>query len=290
MSDLGDYGVTREFEDAIREIVGREIDRLRPKARYAVVDSINTTAHTCMVTFNGDTTSVRIPYRSIAPNAAGQVVAVEGTPPDQYIADVVGDNAVSANVPWINPTLGSGFNQTSVLDLVKYRKIIVAGQPKIELAGRVNITSGTPSLLWTMPTGYRPVVNLAPMLIARNPDTGSNVAHLEVFADGTMNLTDGAVGIRDVATPTAGPSTASTAAAGTNATGGFASGYGQYSGEEHSGWPFSGNTGTNHEHGIRHEHFGPSHVHDLNSHTHAVTRTYVTWPTWISVTGVSYYI
>jgi hypothetical protein len=79
-----------EMRDLVSELVRKEVDKVRPKYRYAEVDSFDRNLFTCNVIYPGETLPVPVKMGSIQPMDVGQLVRVEGTPNDRYIADVIG--------------------------------------------------------------------------------------------------------------------------------------------------------------------------------------------------------
>lgn len=269
MSELGDYGVTREIEDAIRAIARAEVMGARPQPRYALVKAINTTNRTAQVQYNGDSTLVWVPYGSEQPAYINQPVLIEGTAEDRRISQVIGNTqsdvdlaALSATIDWLVPSLVTGATSHAA-NPPRYRKIRVYGTDFIQLKGRINTTAAV-NTLWNMPVGYRPVVNLAPILIGRDTAGGSNVAQLEVLANGTVALVGKTVGANGLDTATVDPVDETTVAG------------------EHRHFEYNGGNGGfsdwngPHKHGV------------TGAHSHAVPS--VVAPTFISLDGVQYAI
>jgi len=272
---LNEYGTTREFEESIREIVHAEISRNRPACRYAVVEQINYATRSCFVTFNGDVTMSKVYYRSIAPSAVGQVVAIEGTGTDQYIADVLGPSQNDVNlaalsqtttgtIDWLTPTLASGATAHAA-NPPKYRKVTMWGTDFIQLRGRINVTAAV-STLWTFPTGYRPLVNLAPVLVARDEAGGSNTAQIECLATGVMRLIGKTAGANSGSTDTVDPVDTTTTAG------------------RHRHWEYNSN-GPAPDPGFTD--WNGDHSHGVTG-GHAHTVPSVVAPTFISLDGVQY--
>lgn len=181
---------------------------------------------------------------------------------------------------WKNPILAAGANVSGLVDPVKYRVLRMSGIDVLQISGAVNITSGT--VLWTFDEDVRPVVNLAPFLVARNTDGGSNVAQVQINADGTVNL---------VGTTTAPPVTVDSGGGGT--TGGSNSTYTGFQDGGTGGSPgcpncAGPNTGAPSNGGDGHTHFVGGHGHNIAGHTHNVGShshtgdAVVTAATWVS--------
>lgn len=286
MSEFGEYAVTRQIEDAIRAIVNAEIRRNRPTCRYAVVEQINTSTRSCYVTFNGDVTMSKVAYRDAVPSMVGQVVAVEGTGIDQYISGVLGPTQTDVNVAAVQQeasgtiawneisSYGSGASRFSA-NPAMYRKVRIHGTDFIQWRGRINTTASA-VLLTNMPTGYRPIVNLAPILVGRGFGGGSNVAQLDVLASGAIQL----VG------KTTGANSGATSSAGNSATTGNIVNFDHNHKFLNLDWGTTdayrnADSFNKYNANSTHTHTAPAHTHDVPS---------VTAPDFISLDGVQYAI
>jgi len=286
--DMGSYEYAMQFKELIAEMVTAELNRQRPTPTYATVQSINETERSCMVVINGDTVAVKAYCASIIPAAVGQIVRLEGTPGDRYIADVQGETMDNAYIPWLDiPSRGTGVTANAI-DVPKYRVIRQNGLKKVQLKGRLDI-SGTRTLMWTMPVDARPVVNIAPILVAREYGGGSNTAQLDVLASGAVNLvgqtTTPAATTDSNRTSGALPDSISDSSAVLTTS--------NHTGHKHwlSDWlggpprDFTpdGNNGA-------HTHTVPAHTHGIG-HDHTFNHSHtVTPPTFISLNGVEYFI
>lgn len=109
-SNFEDYTAATRTRDAITKIATGVVNRMRPAYKYGVVESINRTAHTCMVQFQG-APSVQVNMGTLEPAAAGDKVRVNGIGSDKYIEDVVGGGVVSGTVPVVvGTTIGRPVN------------------------------------------------------------------------------------------------------------------------------------------------------------------------------------
>lgn len=97
MAGLQDFAFSLELRDIIRELVEEEIDKQRPRYRYAVVSTIDRPNRKCDVVYTGDVDPVTVSMGSLQPATTGQRVRIEGIGTDKYIADVIGDR-------WNDPT------------------------------------------------------------------------------------------------------------------------------------------------------------------------------------------
>lgn len=79
-----------EMRDIINKMVKEEIDRARPRYRYAKVDSIDHIARTAGVIFTGETNPVQVNMGFVQPSFVGQTVRIEGIGTDKFITDVMG--------------------------------------------------------------------------------------------------------------------------------------------------------------------------------------------------------
>lgn len=78
------------LRDILRRMIETEINRLRPRQRYATVVSWDRVERTCVVTFAESSTEITVSMGVIQPSSAGQIVRIEGTTRDRYITDVMG--------------------------------------------------------------------------------------------------------------------------------------------------------------------------------------------------------
>jgi hypothetical protein len=79
-----------KMRDIVTELVRKEVDRLRPRHRYGKVTSIDRKNYVCNVQYSGETTPVQVKMGSVQPVRVGQIVRVEGTLTERYVADVMG--------------------------------------------------------------------------------------------------------------------------------------------------------------------------------------------------------
>ena len=163
----------------------------------AVVTAINFTVipRTFSANIGGDNSTVVDSIRFIDSYVpvVGDTCLLVKIGPDVFGIGQLNNGGTPAQNGWQTPSLGSGFTSDS-FDPVLWRLVYDNGDPKIQLRGKVNIT-GTPTALWTMPTGYRPLFNKTPVLVARGYGAGSVAAQIQVNADGTVVLTGSSFGI-----------------------------------------------------------------------------------------------
>jgi len=178
---------------------------------------------------------------------------------------------------WVAPTLASGWT-TDSSDPVLYRRVVDNGDYKIQLRGRA-YASGTPTLIWTMPSDMRPLFQKAPILVARGFGGGSVAAQLDVLANGSINLVGATAGITTVTVNAGGNDTNSTQQPNVAASGNVGGGFTDTA------------AGTNHNHICAlHSHGIFAHSHTINDHTHTTTPVAVTYPDFVSFNGVEYFL
>lgn len=199
------------------------------------------------------------------------------------IGQIVTTSAAPTDTGWIQPTLAANIT-TDPVDPVRYRVIVDHGTRKVQMRGGVSVASAA-NTLWTMPTEARPVVNMRPILIARDPN-GANDTHLTPNANGTMVLSGSG---------TAGSSTGGSTSTGNASVSGtsdwvqdppFSAG-----GQPTTNGPYNDDTGVDHVHQMNHRHGfnAGSHSHSIpaggGSHTHSVPAS-----TWVSFNGIEYFL
>lgn len=89
MSSFEKQSTATAFRDVVREMVQAEVDRIRPRYRYATVVQV-TDVNKCEIQYPGEdnTVVVTMPYN--ARLEPGQVVRIEGMQGDRFIANVIG--------------------------------------------------------------------------------------------------------------------------------------------------------------------------------------------------------
>lgn len=88
--DLSDFRTAQGVVKIIRDVASSEIEKKRPAARYAVVQSINLEDRSIMGVFVGETDAVRIPFLDTIPAFVGQEVRVSGTGSDRVVDGIRG--------------------------------------------------------------------------------------------------------------------------------------------------------------------------------------------------------
>lgn len=90
MAAMDEFQFALKMRDIVKELVNDELQKQRPRYRYAIVDSVNTTTKTAQIIFNGDTTPVTVALGHFLFAKAGDVVRVDGIGSDKFIADIIG--------------------------------------------------------------------------------------------------------------------------------------------------------------------------------------------------------
>lgn len=98
MAEWGEFKTAQDIEKAIRRIVTDELNKQRPVARYAVVNSIDLVDRSIMGTFIGDDLPVRLPFLDTIPADVGQEVRVTGIGSDRVVDGVRGSSDAEARV------------------------------------------------------------------------------------------------------------------------------------------------------------------------------------------------
>ncbi len=87
---FGNFSLAKDIKKTVEKIASDKVEQLRPALKTAIVDSINTDEKYCMVTYVGETLSVKVPYNNVAPSYVGQFVRVGGPANDRRIEEVLG--------------------------------------------------------------------------------------------------------------------------------------------------------------------------------------------------------
>lgn len=90
--EFSDPTAAAKLRDLVFKMVERHLERIRPRYRYAVVNSVDRVARTAMVTYNGEPgNSVKVKMGAVQPygTGAGNEVRIAGLPGDRYIDAVV---------------------------------------------------------------------------------------------------------------------------------------------------------------------------------------------------------
>lgn len=88
---MSELAYSMQMRDIINKMVSEEIEKQRPRYRYATVQSFDRQGRKAMVVFNGESGAVQVNMGSIQPMTTGQTVRVEGIGTDKFISDVIGE-------------------------------------------------------------------------------------------------------------------------------------------------------------------------------------------------------
>lgn len=88
---FGSFSLAQDTVNVMRRVAAEQIDKLRPRYRLAVVDSIDRVNLKCDVIYVGESTPVTVSMGSIQPLDIGQTVRIAGLTGDRYIDDVLGE-------------------------------------------------------------------------------------------------------------------------------------------------------------------------------------------------------
>lgn len=95
MGRMSDPDFALQFRDIIRTLVRNEIASQIPSAKSASVKSIDRKRYTASVRIQGDSTDTNVRLGAIQPVAIGQIVRIEGSGSNLYIADIIGGAVTS---------------------------------------------------------------------------------------------------------------------------------------------------------------------------------------------------
>ncbi len=90
MRELERQGTALTVRDSIRKFVGAEVERLRPRYRYAKVISFDVNTGLAEVQYPGEEGTVVLPVSGGMPSVNGQIVRIEGMRGDRFVAGVSG--------------------------------------------------------------------------------------------------------------------------------------------------------------------------------------------------------
>lgn len=182
--------------------------------------------------------------------------------------------ATAANL-WVTPTLGTGM--TSPIDVVKYRKIVDADMPKIQLRGKVAV-SGVNTTIFTLPSGFRPTLN-TDLLAARDIAGGSCAVQVTISSAGVVALAGVTTGLKDTQYLSGSPRTGTQSSSPTSGVTDVNHTHFSSDGPNPatpSSWTTTINTGF-----TAHTHIGGDHQHYMDAVDH---------PTSVSLNGLEFFI
>lgn len=242
------------------------------KGTIAASNPTNTPPDVSLTISGDDTTTVdAVRYLDSYSPVVGDTVLIIKQGTDIVVLGQINDGGTGTASGWITPTpLGTGFsNNGNSNGNPSYRLVVDNGDLKIQWKGSVAKT-GTATALFTMPTGFRPASKRS-MLTGRDPDGGSNSVQLDFNSDGTIVVIGG-----------------TTVPSGTGTTGASASLSHQHSlgttDFQICGYLSKAGSDLCHAHGMGSSDF------QLGTHTHTMGNLAVTFPVWITLNGVEYFL
>lgn len=238
------------------------------KGTITASNPTNTPPDVSLTISGDDTTTVdAVRYLDSYSPVVGDTVLIIKQGTDIVVLGQINDGGTGTASGWITPTpLGTGFsNNGNSNGNPAYRLIVDNGDLKIQWKGSVAKT-GTATALCTMPTGYRPA-STRNVLTARDPGGGANDVQLQFNTDGTVVVVGGTT-----VPAMAGGGTTSSAGG-------------------HSHTVFDDHTHS-HQGYVPVTSFVDSGTDTQGSHTHTggTPTATVTFPTWISLNGVEYFL
>lgn len=90
MAGMSDFSFSTSMRDVISKLIDNRVAALRPEPKYATVAEIDIANRRCGVIFTGEQAAVYVSMGAIQPQEIGQIVRIEGTRGDRFIADVIG--------------------------------------------------------------------------------------------------------------------------------------------------------------------------------------------------------
>jgi hypothetical protein len=87
---MADQAYAMKFRDLIRTLVVAELERARPKYRYATVVTIDRVNRRATVRYQPSDPPFTVNMGAVQPSAVGQRVRIDGYQGDRFISDVLG--------------------------------------------------------------------------------------------------------------------------------------------------------------------------------------------------------
>lgn len=314
--------------DAIRELataIAKQavLDFDPATIRKGTIASIDTAGSppTLGITISGDTTVITgVRYIDSYVPVVGDIVLVIKQGTDLTVLGQIALQFTASS--WTDATLASGFSHGgNGGGNVRYRRVWDNGSWKMQWRGTAAITGTPTTVISAMPAGYVPASRCS-VVAARNLDGNTATVTVEFAVDGTVTLTGGSSLAGPVNTSTTDTSgTTGTIGAHSHSvsdTGGTSQSHTHFAGPWTSGGtsqthahndPQGGSTGgqnVSHTHDVGGTQTGGqtvSHTHaigstaDAASHNHTITSTHnhtaqipVIYPTWVSLSGIEYWL
>lgn len=224
------------------------------------------------LTLSGDdtTTVSAVRYIDSYSPVVGDTVLIIKQGTDIVVLGQINDTGVGADNGWQTPSLGSGFsNNGNSNGNPAYRLVVDNGDLKVQWKGSVAKT-GTATALCTLAAPYLPASKRS-IITARDPGGGSNVVQLDFNTDGTVVVVGGTTVPSGTGTTGASPSLSHQHYLGTT----------DY---QICGYLSQAGSDLCHAHGMGYSDF------QLGTHTHTMGNLAVTFPVWISLNGIEYFL
>lgn len=271
---------TTELRSLAMALAQDDSDQLQVLKGVVTAVSLATNPQTLSMNLSGDTTVVISSIRFLASYSpvVGDTVLVMKCGPELWAM-----GKFQTSTGWTAlPSLTSGLSADAT-DPPQYRLVIDNGSRLIQLRGKINVTSGTPTTLWTFPLGdLRPSANMSPVVIGRN-STHATTVLLFPNSNGTMTI-EGQTSTADFGGGSA------TGVPNQNVTSwqdaGIGGSPGTFNNTPDTGFTDPQPPNLNHRHFIGgHQHNLANHTHVAPSHTHGVS-----YPTYFALNGAQYHL
>lgn len=95
---MQDYDFALELRDIVKKLVAEEVQRIRPRYRYAEVQSVNLATRKATVIFTSEVTPVEVNIGGFTYILPNDIVRIEGIGTDKFVADVIGGKNTVATV------------------------------------------------------------------------------------------------------------------------------------------------------------------------------------------------
>lgn len=85
-----DFSTATTLRSVVKQWSTEVVDAIRPRYRYATVQSVDLSTRQAFILYEGDTDPVEVSFGTIAvPEGLGQIVRIEGFVGDRYVSDVL---------------------------------------------------------------------------------------------------------------------------------------------------------------------------------------------------------
>ncbi|AEV52077.1 hypothetical protein [Rhodococcus phage REQ1] len=235
---------------------------------------------TVTIQLGGDTTASIAAVRfldSYVPTAGDTVIVVkQGS--ELFVLGQMMDNLAAGANGWQAPTLTTTWNANPTFMPILYRMVYDNGARKIQFQGRVwRNGSNTGTTLFTLPADYRPGVQRAFAVTRENLTGGANALQLQANTDGTVTISGHQLETVGM-TSSGGGTTGTTDTNHKHKTSDIGNPGDPVLVGWWTDWVVQSAVGTN---GVSHNHSTPNHTH---------TMTNASFPGWISLDGVEFFL